>query len=145
MLNANHEIDLKTTLTTVALCIVVATIAQAQNLEAVLNSMDQAAANFHTAQCDFVWDQYQKVVDDHDYQKGTMYFRRQGNDVQMAADITSPDKKYVLFTGSLVSVLSALDRSGHASTTRARTRLISKAFWCWASAAADTIWRNRST
>ena len=66
--------------------------------------MDQAAANFRTAQCDFVWDQYQKVVDDHDYQKGTMYFRRQGNDVQMAADITSPDKKYVLFTGNLVSV-----------------------------------------
>src|SRR5664279_5612367 len=87
---------LKTTLTSVALCVVVATIAQAQNLEAALNAMDQAAANFRTAQCDFVWDQYQKVVDDHDYQKGTMYFRRQGNDVQMAADITSPDKKYVL-------------------------------------------------
>ncbi len=77
---------------------------QAQSLEAILNSMDQAAANFRTAQCDFVWDQYQKVVDDHDYQKGTMYFRRQGSDVQMAADITSPDKKYVLFTGNLVSV-----------------------------------------
>src|ERR1039457_1488850 len=77
---------------------------QAQNLEAALNAKDQAAGNFRTAQCDFVWDQYQKVVDDHDYQKGTMYFRRQGNDVQMAADITSPDKKYVLFTGSLVSV-----------------------------------------
>src|ERR1039457_4632015 len=77
---------------------------QAQSLEAALNAMDQAADNFRTAQCDFVWDQYQKVVDDHDFQKGTMYFRRQGNDVQMAADITSPDKKYVLFTGSMVSL-----------------------------------------
>jgi outer membrane lipoprotein-sorting protein len=77
---------------------------QAQSLEAVLSAMDQAAANFRTAQCDFVWDQYQKVVDEHDSQKGTMYFRRQGNDLQMAADITSPDKKYVLFTGNLVSV-----------------------------------------
>ena len=76
----------------------------AQNLEAALNAMDKAAADFRTAQCDFVWDQYQKVVDDHDYQKGTMYFRRQGIDVQMAADITSPAKKYVLFTGNLVSV-----------------------------------------
>ncbi len=81
-----------------------ATGVQAQNLEAVLNAMDQAAANFRTAQCDFVWDQYQKVVDEHDYQKGTMYFRRQGPDLQMSADITSPDKKYVLFTGNLVSV-----------------------------------------
>src|ERR1039458_5132277 len=77
---------------------------QAQSLEAALNAMDQAAANLRTAKCNFVWDQYQKVVDDHDYHKGTMYFRRQSNDVQMAADITSPDKKYVLFTGSPVSV-----------------------------------------
>jgi outer membrane lipoprotein-sorting protein len=77
---------------------------QAQNLDAALNAMDQAAAGFRTAQCDFIWDQYQKVVDDHDFQKGTMYFRRQGPDVQMAADITSPDKKYVLFAGNLVSL-----------------------------------------
>src|SRR5271157_3439857 len=95
---------LKTILTSAVLCVVAATIAPAQNLESVLTSMDKAAANFRTAQCDFVWDQYQKVVDDHDYQKGTMYFRRQGNDVQMAANITSPAKKYVLFTGDLVSV-----------------------------------------
>jgi len=80
-----------------------AVTAQAQNLESVLNSMDQAAAGFHSAQCDFVWDQYQKVVDDHDFQKGTMYFRRQGADVDMAADITSPQKKYVVFAKGIVS------------------------------------------
>ncbi len=79
-------------------------VRSAQNLESVLDSMDKAAASFHTAQCDFVWDQYQKVVDDHDYQKGTMYFRRQSSDVEMAADITSPVKKYVLFTGGMVSL-----------------------------------------
>jgi outer membrane lipoprotein-sorting protein len=77
---------------------------QAQNLEAVLNSMDRAAANFHSAQCDFVSDQYQKVVDDHDIQKGKMYFRRQGNDVEMAASFDPPEQKYVLFTGDLLSV-----------------------------------------
>ncbi len=79
-------------------------VAHAQNLQAVLDSMDRAAANFHSAQCDFVSDQYQKVVDDHDIQKGTMYFRRQGADVEMAADFASPDKRYVLFTGNLLSV-----------------------------------------
>jgi outer membrane lipoprotein-sorting protein len=78
--------------------------AHAQNLESVLNSMDKAATEFKTAQTDFVWDQYQKVVDEHDIQKGTMYFRRQNSEVQMAADITSPDKKYVLFSGGMVSV-----------------------------------------
>src|SRR5271166_5344760 len=81
-----------------------AAVAQAQNLESVLDSMDRAATNFRSAQCDFVWDQYQKVVDEHDYQKGTMYFRRQGSEVQMAANITSPAKKQVLFTGDLLSV-----------------------------------------
>jgi len=95
---------LRATTTITALCILAATIARAQNLESVLGAMDKAAANFRSAQCDFVWDQYQKVVDDHDYQKGTMYFRRQGNDVQMAANITSPAKKYVLFTGDTISV-----------------------------------------
>ena len=45
------------------LLLTTAAAAHAQNLEAVLNSMDQAAANFHTAQCDFTADQYQKVVD----------------------------------------------------------------------------------
>jgi outer membrane lipoprotein-sorting protein len=79
-------------------------LAHAQSLEAVLDSMDKAADNFHTAQTDFVWDQYQKVVDEHDLQKGVMYFRRQSADVQMAADITVPNKKYVLFSGGLVSV-----------------------------------------
>ena len=84
--------------------LVLALAANAQNLEAVLNSMDKAAADFKTAQTEFSWDQFEKVVGEHDYQKGTMYFRRQGDDVQMAADITSPDKKYVLFTGGMVSV-----------------------------------------
>ncbi len=78
-------------------------VAHGQNLEAVLSSMDQAAAGFHAAQCDFVWDQYQKVVDDHDIQKGTMYFRRQGTDTEMAANITTPDKKYVVFADGVVS------------------------------------------
>jgi outer membrane lipoprotein-sorting protein len=84
-----------------ALCAVAA--AQAQDLETVLNSMDKAASNFHAAQADFVADQYQKVVDDHDFQKGTIYFRKQGDGVEMAANFTSPDKKYVLFSNGLVS------------------------------------------
>ena len=78
-------------------------VAQAQNLESVLDSMDKAAANFHNAQCDFVADSYQKVVDEHDLQKGTMYFRRQGDGMEMAADFTAPDKKYVLFSNGTVS------------------------------------------
>jgi len=32
-----------------------------------------------------------------------MYFRRQGDSTEMAADITAPDKKYVLFANGVVS------------------------------------------
>ena len=77
--------------------------ASAQNLDAALSSMDRAATNFHTAQCDFTADMYQKVVDEHDFQKGAMYFRRQGDSTEMAADITEPAKKYVLFSNGIVS------------------------------------------
>jgi outer membrane lipoprotein-sorting protein len=78
---------------------------QQDPLQQVLNQMDQTAANFRTTQAAFVWDQYQKVVDEHDIQKGTVYFRRAGNEIQMAADITNPESpKYVLFTDSKVEV-----------------------------------------
>lgn len=73
-------------------------------LDGILSRMDATAANFRTAQADFTWDQYQKVVDESDKQTGKVYFRRQGKETEMAADITTPDQKYVLFTGSTVNV-----------------------------------------
>jgi outer membrane lipoprotein-sorting protein len=74
------------------------------NLGQVLALLDKASAGFKTVQTDFEWDQYQKVVDEHDVQKGVMYFRRAGTTVEMAADIQQPDRKYVLFTGEELQV-----------------------------------------
>jgi outer membrane lipoprotein-sorting protein len=75
------------------------------NLESVLNDMDKAAAGFKTAQADFVWDQFSKVVNDHDRQTGVIYYRVAKNKgVEMAADIKDPAKKYVLFTEGKVDV-----------------------------------------
>jgi outer membrane lipoprotein-sorting protein len=73
-------------------------------LDSILARMDATAANFRSAQADFTWDQYQKVVDETDKQSGKVYFRRQGKETEMAADITAPDQKYVLFTDSKVDV-----------------------------------------
>ncbi|MDP9263092.1 MAG: outer membrane lipoprotein carrier protein LolA [Acidobacteriota bacterium] len=77
---------------------------KAPPLETVLNQMDAAAATFQSAQADFVWDQYQRVVDETDTQKGKLYFRRAGKEIQMAADIAEPDKKYMLFANGKLSV-----------------------------------------
>jgi outer membrane lipoprotein-sorting protein len=76
--------------------------ATAQNLQSALAKMDAAAAQFRSAQADFVWDQYQLVVDETDTQKGQIYFRRAGNETQMMAVITDPDKKFVLFKDGMV-------------------------------------------
>jgi outer membrane lipoprotein-sorting protein len=73
-------------------------------LEHVLAEMDKAADGFKNAQADFVWDQFSKVVNDHDFQKGVIYYRVVNKDVQMAADIREPAKKYVLFAKGNVDV-----------------------------------------
>jgi len=74
------------------------------SLECVLKKMDTAAANFKTAQADFVWDQYQKVVDEHDLQKGTVYYRRAGKDIEWMAEIKEPDTKFVLYKNGKLQV-----------------------------------------
>ncbi len=74
------------------------------DLEHVLGQMDKTAAAFKTTEADFVWDQFQKVVEETDTQKGKVYFRRSGSETQMAADIEQPNKKYVLYSDSKVQV-----------------------------------------
>jgi outer membrane lipoprotein-sorting protein len=73
------------------------------DLERVLTSMDSAAKGFHTAQANFTFDQYTKLVNDHDLQKGKLYFRRQGTDVSMAADFSEP-KQYALYANGKAQI-----------------------------------------
>jgi outer membrane lipoprotein-sorting protein len=73
-------------------------------LESVLAAIDKASAEFRSAEANFEWDQYQKVVNDTDVQKGKVYYRRQGSDIQMAADITEPDRKSVLYRDGKISI-----------------------------------------
>lgn len=77
---------------------------EAAALESVLKKMDAAAAGFQTAQADFVWDAYQKVVDETDTQKGTVYYRRAGKEIEMLADIKQPDHKIVLYKDGKLQV-----------------------------------------
>jgi outer membrane lipoprotein-sorting protein len=73
------------------------------NLQKIVNRMDAAAAEFRSAQANFEWEQYFKVVNDKDTQKGTVYYRRSGKEIQMMADIADPPKN-VLFSGGKVQV-----------------------------------------
>ncbi len=69
----------------------------ASGLDSVLKKMDETAAHFQTAQADFVFEQYQKVVDETDTQKGTVYYRKAAQQIEMMAEFTDPDKKFVLY------------------------------------------------
>jgi outer membrane lipoprotein-sorting protein len=77
---------------------------QAGSLAKVLDRMDATAANFRTTTASFVWDQYQKVVNDTDIQKGKVYFRRVGKETEMMADISEPVQKFVLYSEGKIKV-----------------------------------------
>ena len=74
------------------------------DLEKILTQMDAMAASFKSAEADFVWDQYTKVVNETDTQSGKVYFRRSSKETEMAADISQPAQKYVLYQNSTVRV-----------------------------------------
>ncbi|MBV9671190.1 MAG: outer membrane lipoprotein-sorting protein, partial [Acidobacteriales bacterium] len=71
-------------------------------LEQVLTQMDQASQRFKSATADFSWDQFQKVVEEHDIQSGKIFFRRTSKEVQMAADIDKPIAKKLVYSGGKV-------------------------------------------
>ncbi len=73
-------------------------------LEHVLSRMDEAAWTFTSVEASVVWDEYQKVIDEAETEKGKVYFRREGSEIQMAADFVEPDKKNVVYSGGKVQV-----------------------------------------
>jgi outer membrane lipoprotein-sorting protein len=77
-------------------------MAHAQNCDTskVLAEMDTAAAKFQSTQADFKWDVLTVVVNDHNIQSGTIYFKRRGDSTSMAAYIKQPAEKTVFFDGS---------------------------------------------
>ena len=77
---------------------------EAATLDSVLKKMDATAANFQSLQADFVWDQYQRVVDETDTQKGTVYYRQSGKEIEMMAAIKEPDTKFVLYKDGKLQV-----------------------------------------
>jgi outer membrane lipoprotein-sorting protein len=90
----------------IALLLVLAAAAwpQTDAQERVLTQMDAAAKTIRTTEASVVWDQYQKVINDSDTEKGKVYFRREGGQTQMAVDFAEPDKKYVVYAGGKVQV-----------------------------------------
>jgi outer membrane lipoprotein-sorting protein len=68
-------------------------------LEKILAKMDETAAKFRTAQASFTWTTYNSVVNEESgRQTGKIYFQRNGNETEMAAEIDPPDAQQVIFS-----------------------------------------------
>ena len=75
------------------------------DLNSVLSTMDATAAKFHSAQAKFTWTMFNSVVNDvAEKQTGTIYFRRNSKNTEMAADIATPEKKQVIFSGGKIQL-----------------------------------------
>jgi outer membrane lipoprotein-sorting protein len=79
--------------------------AQGCDTAKVLAQMDAAAAKFQSAQADFNWDVLQSVVNEHDIQKGAIYFDRHAGATSMAAYIRQPAEKTVLYSGGTLTLV----------------------------------------
>ncbi len=82
--------------------------AQAQTasagLDAVLRQMDAASGKFRSAEANFKWDLYQRVVRETTTQKGTIYFLKNGSALQMGAKVAPPEAKTVEYKGAKLTL-----------------------------------------
>lgn len=68
-------------------------------LEKIMAKMDETAARFRTAEANFTWTTYNSVVNEESgRQTGKIYFQRNGNETEMAAEIDPPDAQQVIFS-----------------------------------------------
>ena len=67
------------------------------HLDEVLRQMDAASLKFQSAQADFRWDLYERVVKETTTQTGTIYFKKLGTTTVMGAKLVTPTIKLIEF------------------------------------------------
>jgi outer membrane lipoprotein-sorting protein len=72
------------------------------HLDEVLRQMDAASLKFQSAEADFQWDLYEKVVSQTTTQKGTIYFKKEGGTTVMGVKMTSPSLKIIEFRNGVL-------------------------------------------
>ena len=72
------------------------------HLDAVLRQMDAASLKFQSAEANFRWDLYERVVKQTTTQTGTIYFKKQGTITVMGAKIEQPAIKLIEFRNGLL-------------------------------------------
>lgn len=73
-------------------------------LDAVLRQMDAASPRFKSAEADFQWDFYERVVRQTTTQHGDIYFKKNGSNLEMGAKVLPPGAKFLAFKGGKLAV-----------------------------------------
>jgi outer membrane lipoprotein-sorting protein len=74
------------------------------HLDEVLRELDAASLKFKSAQADFRWDIYERVVKQTTTQEGTIYFLKNGTKLQMGAKILPPSAKFIEYKNGELKV-----------------------------------------
>jgi outer membrane lipoprotein-sorting protein len=71
-------------------------------VDAVLRQMDAASTKFKSAEADFKWDFYERVVKETTTQTGTIYFLKNGAKLEMGAKVAPPQAKFVEYKNAVL-------------------------------------------
>jgi outer membrane lipoprotein-sorting protein len=74
------------------------------HIDEVMRQMDAASARFKSAEADFRWDLFERVVKQTTSQSGSIYFLKEGTNTQMGAKIELPALKFLEFRDGTVRV-----------------------------------------
>jgi outer membrane lipoprotein-sorting protein len=74
------------------------------HLDEVLRQMDAASLKFKSAEADFRWDLYEKIVKQTTSQKGTIYFLKDGSKTEMGAKLTEPSERFLEYRDGLLRI-----------------------------------------
>jgi outer membrane lipoprotein-sorting protein len=72
------------------------------HLDEVLRQMDAASLKFQSAEANFRWDLYERVVKQTTTQSGTIYFKKQGATTVMGARVEQPSVRIIEFRNGVV-------------------------------------------
>jgi outer membrane lipoprotein-sorting protein len=94
------------------------------HLDEVLRHMDAASLKFQSAEANFRWDLYERVVKDTTTQTGSIYFKKIGGTFAMGARVESPSVKIIEFrNGALRLFEPATDHLTTIDATKNKAQL----------------------
>jgi outer membrane lipoprotein-sorting protein len=89
------------------------------HLDEVLRQMDEASAKFQSAQADFRWDIYERVVKQTTTQNGIIYFKKVGSQTEMGAVIAPPSARTIEYKNGTLRIFDP--GTDHVTTLSAGT------------------------